>query len=268
MIEINNSGDYNIFIVLTEKWRAKKLWFAIILGGFLLVLGYYFLNNRPIDEINPLEIFQPVTPKSLSQYPIIDDCRQDKHATLSEKEPPAAELDAILKNASLLQQFTLRKGFSLGRIRVEAIGLPGPNICFNHFYLGIRNDKTSAVLKDEGQLQALIVKEEQLPIVGQLLYGEPNKIDYKKRYSEWITMKPCTSPSDRTNCVSYRLAFPSLIDDGQITQDLRGIKTLHRFTFEGLADPIIVHKKITVNFEGLAQVESQELIQYRTGIMF
>jgi hypothetical protein len=254
--------------MLIKKWKIKKLWLILILSVFLLALGFYFLNNRPIDWEQPFEIFKSATPESLSKYPTIDDCRNKNQVSFDDSEPSVAELDAIIKKATLLQQFSLREGYSLGRIRMEKIGIPNGDVCFKYFYLGIKNNETSAILEGEDQLQAFIVKDDQLPIIGQLLYGEPNKVDYKKKYFEWITKKPCVSSSDRDDCVSYRLAFPPLIKDGQITQDLRGVKTLHRFIFEGMADYAIVHKKITVDSNKIAHVESQKLIQHRTGIMF
>lgn len=237
--------------------KTKKVRIIFIVSGIFL-FSLLILNNYPIN----------VTPKSLFKYPVIDDCRKEEHVELDNNELSPEELKIILKQTALLEQFKLRRGYSLGRIRVEKLLLPSGNVCYSYFRLGVRNNISSTILYGEDQLQAFIIKEEELPAIGQLLYGEPGEIDYKKRYSEWIAKKPCTSDSDRNRCVSFKSDFPLEIENEQLTQNTNGDKILHRFTVTGISDRVMLHKKLTVNSDGLVKVESQELIQYRTGILY
>jgi len=143
--------------------------------------------------------------------------------------------------------------------------MPHGHICTEYFYLGIKNNNTLAILEGEDQLEALIVGEEQLPAIGEWLYGEPKKGSLEENY-KWVKERSCTDLSVRFGCVTNQHAFPELIEDGQLTQDEKGRKILHRFTTEGLADISLVYKKIIIDSDKKVYVESQELLRYVTGI--
>ncbi|PIS21195.1 hypothetical protein COT51_04075 [candidate division WWE3 bacterium CG08_land_8_20_14_0_20_41_15] len=245
--------------------KIKKPRLTIVLLGLVLLMGFILFYYQPIDFKHPLELFQQVIPKELSNYPVISDCRRDESIPKGGEKPSTTELGRILRNAEFLEQFPLRRGYSLGRIRRLLSGMPHGHICTEYFYLGIKNNNTLAILEGEDQLEALIVGEEQLPAIGEWLYGEPKKGSLEENY-KWVKERSCTDLSVRFGCVTNQHAFPELIEDGQLTQDEKGRKILHRFTTEGLADISLVYKKIIIDSDKKVYVESQELLRYVTGI--
>jgi len=83
--------------------KIKKPRLTIVLLGLVLLMGFILFYYQPIDFKHPLELFQQVIPKELSNYPVISDCRRDESIPKGGEKPSTTELGRILRNAEFLE---------------------------------------------------------------------------------------------------------------------------------------------------------------------
>ena len=233
---------------------------------FLFLSLCYWKSNLTIAPV-----VKPTTPKSFDKLPIISDCQ------VTDNNPPnARQAEKVAWKYSLMSQWSLRKGYTLGRARAELVGIPAGGQCLSWYDVAVRDDRNGEILKNMQLARAFFFKEENLPQIAFLFFGKPNvieyddeknaEIDYRKRYQEWSKMPLCSDKSSKIDCIYFRpRPFPD-VQDGEVTADVLGNKTLHRFDLQIIG--ILRHHQLSVDKGGRLDIKTEELIHYESGIIF
>ena len=272
---------------------------SIILVLSLLVISFIqskkvvtFENVRKIDF--PKLSFNTMKQLSeLDEYPVVSDsdCLPVEFKKIS-RNPSQEEVDAILKEASLYKSIPLKEGYTLGRVRARYYddGPVSPSICQSFFKLGIKENSTGDILEDDdgfnGRFRALTVTKDNLLLVGELLYGEPDDhpgdqdnypgaLSYFQTYLSYLPFKRCISvfgtDLPMQPCARIIEEWPIDISDGDVTQNADGTITLHRFRLVGPglgSVQWIEHNQIHLSPSGEAKLESIKLAELDTGISY
>jgi len=263
-----NQSKPNRFHLKTWQWLSVLIIAAVIAGGVFVVWdrGTQVL---PQDQNDIKE--------AINKLPVVSDCRQtaNKEDWL-DKEPTEEWEEYVNKKASILQNFKIRSGYKVGRIRAERHGFPSGYDCLSYFDVSVLkcDGYPGSCVLNKGKLlshsktpEAFILEENDLENTGWLLYGDLiGREALLQKYNRAKEKPLCSESKTGFDCNQENIKELPQFQDGEIVLE-NGKRTLHRYSTGCSPHDCLYHYTIFITAEGKLKIDKEKIYYVNTGIM-